>query len=399
MGGIASIVGYLVALLAVFAGLHIAVGAQGRQRTASRVYLAAALCAIATALVLAAPVTLAASARLEPIPNVTRLVGDAIAMCAAWCVLAMLAHAIGPPATASRRTAIAAGVLIAWVTAMTVLLIAARTRFTIQFATDYADNPSAVAYEAMYLSYMCWGMVSYIWLIRHYIRHSDNQLMRIGLQINMVAAGLGLTWAAWKVTNTVIISVTGRPFADQASISELLAATVIALIAIGVTLPSWTSWSTRVRAWRDYRALTPLWKTVTAEVPQVLLPGNALNDGIEFALYRRVIEIRDAQRALRPYIDPELANQFAGIVQRLSPERANLVTEAAELATALTAHAAGLRYHPDCPDIGIPRQHSTVDVHTEARWLAHLARVMRTDQHVTALANRILRQPSDPTHY
>lgn len=385
-----------MAVLAWAAGVHIAAGARGGQRTASRVYLAIALCAIATALALAAPLTLAATARLGPIPNATRLLGDAVAMLAAWCVLAMLAHTVGLPATATRRTVVAAGVLVACVAAMVVLLVVARTRFTIEFATDNAANALVVAFEALYVGYMCWGMVSFIWLIRRHAGQGGNRFMRLSLRVNIVAAGVGLAWAAWKVANVAIIAVTRQPIADQASISELLAAAVVGLVAVGVALPSGESWVARIRARRDYRSLAPLWRIVTAEVPQVLLPGNAPDDGIEYALYRRVIEIRDAQRVLRPYIDPELAARLAGVVEHLNPVRANLVIEASELASALAAHRAGHRHQPDLADVGIPRQRTTPDVHAEARWLARIARVVRDDQHVAALANRDSRQPADP---
>lgn len=383
VGGIASIAGYVAAALALIAGLHTTVGAYGQGRTASRAYLAVALCAIALALALAAPTTLVITARLEPIPNATGLVGDVFAITGAWGVLGMLAHATSSPNVAIRRIRLATAVLIACAFVMAALFVAARTRFTGEFATVYATNPFVILYERLYIGYMCWGMVNFLRLIGRCVRHEGNRITRLSMRMNVAAAGIGLLWAAWKVGNLGIIAAVGRPFADQAAISEILAAAVIGLIATGVTVPSWMRWVARTRAWHDYHALAPLWELVTSAVPQVLLPGNALDEGIEYALYRRVIEIRDAQRILQPYVDPDVIDLIGRSVESSSPARAALIVEAAELAAALAAYDAGRPQRTEPAEVGAPRQGPIADLHSEARWLVRVAHVMR-ERHLQA---------------
>lgn len=399
MGSVASVAGYLAATAALVVSSMILVGGRGR-RTASRCYLALALATIAPALALAAPITLAATASIEPIPNITRLVGDTLAMLGAWCVLAMLAHTVGSPATRRSRIRWQAGILVASVAVMTTLLAAARTRFTVEFANTYATDPSATVYEVLYVSYMCWGMISFVWLIRRYAIRECDQIMRIGLWISVVAAVLGLAWAAWKVANIVVVIVVGHPVDDQASVSELLAAAVVGLVAAGVSLPSWArgavAFVARYRAWRSYRALTPLWTVLIREVPQVALPDTGVGDGIEYALYRRVIEIRDAQLALRPYIPPDLPGLISRAVREagMTAGEANCVIEATELAASITAHRAGHNCRTDAVRIGGPRQGTPADVYAEARWLAGITRAMRRNTLVAELAQRALAEQS-----
>ena len=47
------------------------------------------------------------------------------------------------------------------------------------------------------------------------------------------------------------------------------------------------------------------------------MPSTDFGDGIGYALYRRVIEIRDAQLALRPHVPPDLPGRVAQAVQIL----------------------------------------------------------------------------------
>lgn len=405
MRGIATVAGYVAAVSALAAAFHTIAGARGHVPAPSRVYLAFALGTIATALTLSAPGTLALTALFEPVPNITRLIGDALAMVAAFCVLAMLAHTVASPTTAVRRTMIAAIVLVGCVAAMVALLLRAHTQFTVEFATTYGDNRGAIVYEALYVAYMCWGMISFIWLIRRYARRDGDRLMRWGLRINMVAAGVGLTWAAWKIVNAVVVVVKAHPITEQAGVSELLGALVVGLIAAGVTLPSWARWALALaaayRAWCAYRALTPLWTTLVREVPEVALPDADFGDGIDYALYRRVIEIRDAQLALRPYIPPDLPGRVAEAARaaNLEPHQAARLVEATELAAAIIAHQAGHRYETNAARPGILRQRTPADLHVEARWLASLTNMMRRDTLIAELLERVSTGlPDQPLH-
>lgn len=136
----------------------------------------------------------------------------------------------------------------------------------------------------------------------------------------------------------------------------------------------WVEW---VRTWCEYGALGKLWSIVTTAVPEVRLPGDARVEGIEYALYRRVIEIRDGQRALRAWADPDLVDQIVQGVGCSNPRRAAVLAEAAELVAALGASRH--RTYPSGDNV--PRWRPAADLHVEARWLIRtshrLARVRR----------------------
>jgi len=152
----------------------------------------------------------------------------------------------------------------------------------------------------------------------------------------------------------------------------------------------------RQRVWRATRHLTPLWRRVVAEVPQVRLSDvdvGALTsvERAQYRLYRRVLEIRDAQLLLRPYIPPEIPEwAFAAANKRgLDPVAADVLLEAAELDAALDAHRAGQRHHPEVVDVVMPRYPSeTPGVLTEACQLIRVGTALHSDPALTALRRR-----------
>jgi hypothetical protein len=179
----------------------------------------------------------------------------------------------------------------------------------------------------------------------------------------------------------------------------------LALLAIGTGAAgaTFTGWWPAVRnvpiqrqVRQATRRLTPLWERVVEEVPQVQL--DELDEGrlarperSEYRLYRRTLEIRDAQLALRPYIPPQIPGwALAAADERgLEPAAADVLLEAAELGAALDAHRAGQRYHPEVVDLVMP-QHSPAapDLLAEARWLIRVGAALRRDPDVVALRCR-----------
>jgi hypothetical protein len=135
-------------------------------------------------------------------------------------------------------------------------------------------------------------------------------------------------------------------------------------------------WIALGRAWHVYHALGPLWRRVTAAAPEVLLPGGSACGGVEYALYRRIIEIRDAQRILRRYRDPTMPDGLALATKGLQPADAELIVEVAELATALAGHRSGRRYQTGPVSTWIPQRRPIGNVRAEGRWLVQVARAL-----------------------
>src|SRR6266567_1828280 len=317
--GVASIAGYAAAVIAVSAGAVIASRAQHSSPSAIRRYLAAALISIGVATAVATPETLALTRLLDVLPNLVRLIGDLFAVVAAFCVLAMLSHAVTRPDRVRRRVRRQARILITTVLAMILLWVLSRTHTTVELASTYTLDPFMAGYELLYLIAMCCGMTNFLWLVRRYLNHDDNRRLRRVLHINLTAAAIGLLWAAWKLFTLVAMHIGLRLGVGGATVSELLAALLVTLIGIGCTLPAGAEWlsahTDRVRARRAFTDLERLWITLVTAVPEVTLAHTDTHTHIEYGLYRRVIEIRDAQLALRAFIPSDVPD-WAGRAAR-----------------------------------------------------------------------------------
>ncbi|WP_370973812.1 MAB_1171c family putative transporter [Amycolatopsis sp. cg9] len=392
---------YLCSALTLAGAAAKILSTRGISMSTSRKYLVAAMVCFALALAVTAPATLAAARWLEPVDNSVRLLGNALAMGAAFCLIGVLNHAGAGP-DARRRSVISAAALAGCVAAMAILLALADTDYTPQFAATYGRDPRIVAYLTLYVAFMSWGLISFLALMRRYVRARElHPLLRTGFRIVLGAAILGLVWAAWKGAGVVVLAVTGHALPLQAEIAEGLALLSIGVGTAGATFTSWwpalRNLPVRWQVWHATRRLTPLWRQVVEEVmPQVQLDepeqGRLTRaERTEYRLYRRTLEIRDAQLALRPYIPPQIPGwALAAARERgLSPVAGDVLLEAAELGAALDAYRAGRRHHPEVVDVVMP-QHSpaTPDLLAEARWLIQVAAMLRRDPDVAALRGR-----------
>ncbi|MEV0269859.1 MAB_1171c family putative transporter [Hamadaea sp. NPDC050747] len=104
--------------------------------------------------------------------------------------------------------------------------------------------------------------------------------------------------------------------------------------------------------WQAYQLIAPLWRSIVAPFPDVVLhgwegPANprlAIWPGrLPTLLYRRVVEISDARLQLKPYCDGRVAAaaRSAAHDAGLAGIDADAAVEAAMLRAALAAHTAG----------------------------------------------------------
>ncbi|MEU3776936.1 MAB_1171c family putative transporter [Streptomyces sp. NPDC032472] len=151
------------------------------------------------------------------------------------------------------------------------------------------------------------------------------------------------------------------------------------LVICGMTLTAWgdriTAPLRRLRSHRDLRRTAPLWAALYAVRPEIALePPVGLSGDPEFALYRRVIEIRDGQLALPVHLHPRVPEWAADACRaaRLDERRTAATIEAAVLTAALEAAAAGRRYpYPATPGHAPPA--TPPDLHTESSRLTLVA--------------------------
>ncbi|MFE0130212.1 MAB_1171c family putative transporter [Streptomyces sp. NPDC059037] len=159
-----------------------------------------------------------------------------------------------------------------------------------------------------------------------------------------------------------------------------IAVTVATIIkTAGWTVPDWgptlsAAWQ-RVDDWRAYRELASLHRAVTAAVPETIL---ALDNHVDLRtrLYRLMVEVRDAQWALRTWMTVEHEAEMRCRSQSIGLEGANLAAavEAEQLRYALRAKklSAQPHTHAPCPRVAEPQ-----DLAAELEFQRRLARAFK----------------------
>ncbi|WP_340683365.1 MAB_1171c family putative transporter [Amycolatopsis coloradensis] len=238
-----------------------------------------------------------------------------------------------------------------------------------------------VAYNALFLVYGLISLLTFSIVFARFARHADPGPLRIGLWLLVGGGVSALGWTFWDVDDIYILATTGAVDAGEDTFSAILAALSVGLAGAGATLSVWgPALATPFRligAYRTYRRIEPLWAALREAVPGIALdPGPGMPGGVEFALYRRVIEIRDGHLALRPYFDPDVppVAEAEAREAKIPEARIAATIEAAALAAALVAAEAGRRYAPD----DVPATYlDEPDIATEAAWLVEVTRAWR----------------------
>ncbi|MFJ9785173.1 MAB_1171c family putative transporter [Amycolatopsis sp. NPDC101161] len=243
-----------------------------------------------------------------------------------------------------------------------------------------ADLPFALADKILFLGY---SLISLGLLIAVFARsawHAEPGPLRTGLWLLVVGVVAAFAWTFWDVDDVRRLAETARIGAREDLPSSVLAATTIGFVTAGATLSAWSpavsSVLGRVRAYRAYRRIEPLWTALRAAVPGIALdPGRGLAGGAEFALYRRVIEIRDGHLALRAHFDPDLPARVETAARRAGVRDADLAptVEAVVLAAAIEAGREGRRFEPARGEPGDLAE-ADADVEAEAAWLVRVSR-------------------------
>lgn len=184
------------------------------------------------------------------------------------------------------------------------------------FYVHYTHHLAQAPYLVIYIVACIAGQLD---VVRHcwkYAKIANRVWLRRGMLTTTVGASVILAYCAIRVADITagLLDVDLRylepvawTFGDVGS----------ALALIGWILPNVGPRLSSAGQWlRDYRAhnfLYPLWNALYQAVPSVALdpPSSRVSDllrvrNIDFWLYRRVIEIQDARRALRPDVDNAL---------------------------------------------------------------------------------------------
>lgn len=376
--------GYVAAVIVMIAAIVKYRSIRPARPTPAQRHLLIMLVAVVPAHVLSMPRTQAATAAIDPVPFATAFVSHAMAMVAGTSLVMMLAHALDDPLSAlirARRREATAVLLVALVV-MATLLVASGIKADGQFVVVAARHPALVAYYLVFVAYMAFCTARLIALLRRFLSRPVEPLMRWGMRGVVVGAGVGQVYLAWTVL-AMIDSNTSRLVTDYAwAVAQALGAICVLCLAVGSTLsvvaPRLLRAIRQRRARQALRQLTPLWERLVTTLPDVAFPQAEVAEPQD-VLYRRVIEVLDAQVRLSEHISPALhAAVLAGIGGRGATDRRRAIrTEAALLAVAIDAYRAG------CPatdsTVVTDRGEDTPDVLLEASRLIAVDVAMRYD--------------------
>jgi hypothetical protein len=315
----------------------------------SLLYATGFLASLAAATGLLAPESQLFISRFEPVPNLSRLVGNVATSFGAVCVHGMTVHLRWRDSALARRRQ--ARIVVGFVAAsvvMAVLFFAAGTKFTVDFLAVYAGDHRVAAYLLIQLVFVLTAVFSSLTVAVPLYRESTG-LVRSSVGCFMIALAFFSAWGVWKVSLVVLRAVTGTVVMAEGPVS-LAVGTVASVffsasLMLGVMCSFLGAPGLTLAAYRDWRRLEPLWLQVTGAVPDVVLELPAVRGfslrRIRMARYRRLIEISDAVCVLAPWAHPdaemwsrEMAAE-AGVADR---RQVQAIVGAATLMTALDAH-------------------------------------------------------------
>jgi hypothetical protein len=351
---------------------------------------------LAAAMAMLAPATprLMADAGVDQVAVI--LLGDSVRT-AAISVLMFLACAVaGRPARGLPVVAAAVG-QAAGIT----LFLAARPAIGPDDAlvVHGAGRWLLAGHDLVFAGYAAWSLAAATAAFAREARRAGPGPVRTGIRLSLAALAVGMVWTAWTVDDVVHVLRTGIQDGSEDLVSNALGALCAAFIVAATLVAKWhagyAAVRDRVHTYLVYRRLTPLWEAIRTELPQIALEDDRrlLFSGrsLDFALYRRVIEIHDGRLALRPYAPergpgrgpgygPDTALEADRGTDRAADRKTDrgaepdtdreAFAEAASIAAALENRRAGR-----VGASGAPVRHAEAarSVAVEAAWLAEVA--------------------------
>ncbi|GAA1288052.1 MAB_1171c family putative transporter [Saccharothrix xinjiangensis] len=321
-------------------------------------------------------------------PAVGRALGDPdrVSLVVHLAVLALtaaqqvvLAHWTYPPARAARR---ARGWLVAFGAVSIVLVVLFAHLKARQEVSGIEETNWRQLGGGGYTVYLCLlfgalavGQVETVRLSWRYARMANRTWLRRGMAAVVVGGSLCLLYSLLGFAE---VAGHGEAMAKVDLLRWLVGDLGAALEIFGWTVPTWGRRLSALAGWvgryRAYRRLRPLWAALYEASPAIALdpPRSRLGElvpprDLRYRLYRRVIEIRDGQLALRRCATaPDVAD---------GERRAE--DEAAALWTALRARqVGGAPVAVGVPDVGDAHGDGGGDlagIDGEVTWLLRVA--------------------------
>lgn len=189
-----------------------------------------------------------------------------------------------------------------------------REQTATNFAVEYADTLTAVAYRGVFYSYLVYCLVGIIVICRRNMLQAaaaqrdsgvSHESTATAVSLAFIAAGsaLAILASAAGLLTMVVLHVTGEEVRPLVLVNSGGIALAALFAGIGVLAPVPVEGFLRWRRARQTSAhLTPLWSGLTQAVPDVVLPVPATRSPVaraELASTRQRIEIADALHRVR----------------------------------------------------------------------------------------------------
>ncbi|MCU7728902.1 hypothetical protein ODJ79_34755 [Actinoplanes sp. KI2] len=210
-----------------------------------------------------------------------------------------------------------------------------------------------------------------------YSRLAEPGWLRRALRVLAAAALLLFCYCLSRVT-IILLSTGYIGVGEWAILPAVFSAIGIVTLNVGLTMQSWGPRVDDARRWfhdyAAYRTLYPLWHAFYQASPGISLepPSRSLSD-LPYRLHRRVIEIRDGWRALRPYMDEPDGLPVPGSSEATPADGRLPEVEAARIHRALLAKRSGREPQLEVVAAGPPGQ-SGDTLAAEVRWLRQVSR-------------------------
>jgi len=282
------------------------------------------------------------------VENAARWLGNSSALAACCSIQTVLTYFTrmdnSPPLGLRRRLAL----LLAAVLAMGVLLLSARLPGDDDFVNVHADKGPVLAYLLIYLTYLGLVMLDMLRMSWRYAPQARATALQLALRLISAGSGTTLLYCLYKASFALCRFWELPVLGSERIIGPLLAAAGGLLIITGLTVGAWgANLADRLYQHRSHQRLQPLWNTLVQTLPHIAL--TSYDHRVTNKLYRRVIEIRDAQLSLAPYRDTRIAHQArqAAEATGLAGQDLHAAIEGTLLAAALHAHRTDqLPLHP-----------------------------------------------------
>ncbi|MGX7674708.1 MAB_1171c family putative transporter [Plantactinospora sp. DSM 117369] len=269
---------------------------------------------------MAVPAVYTAVNRFFGVPNLASLLvyGCIVGYSITALVMLMLWHM--PAAEALPRARVLAVFYGLVLVAMAVLF--ANSGATVEAPSDFDDvygpRPVGGTFLLVYVSAFAFGLGVAAWRSLQFasrVARSDGRpWLRRGLRLVAAGSIVALGYCLGK-GGYVVAAWFGTTLPALSDVGTLCACVGALVITIGFTIPSWgpnlSAAADRLGRARTYLRLYPLWHAMYQVMPEIALdpPASRRADlrmlrDLDFALYRRVIEIRDGRLALAAYLAP-----------------------------------------------------------------------------------------------